>query len=52
MCVGYEIDGEVTTEFPPTYLLEKAKPVLEVLPQNIQHRKRHVRRSLQTAPVL
>ena len=24
--------GEVTTEFPPTYLLEKAKPVLEVLP--------------------
>ena len=32
VCVGYEIDGEVTTEFPPTYLLEKAKPVLEVLP--------------------
>lgn len=32
VCVGYEIDGEVTTEFPTTSLLEKAKPVLEVLP--------------------
>lgn len=32
VCVGYEIDGEVTTEFPTTCLLEKAKPVLEVLP--------------------
>lgn len=32
VCVGYEIDGEVTTEFPPTHLLEKAKPVLKVLP--------------------
>lgn len=32
VCVGYEIDGEVTTEFPPTVKLEKAKPVLEVLP--------------------
>ena len=32
VCVGYEIDGEVTTEFPTTYLLEKAKPVLTVLP--------------------
>ena len=32
VCVGYEIDGEVTTEFPTTYQLEKAKPVLEVLP--------------------
>jgi adenylosuccinate synthase len=32
VCVGYEIDGEVTTEFPTTYLLEKAKPVLKVLP--------------------
>ena len=32
VCIGYEIDGEVTTEFPPTYLLERAKPVLEVLP--------------------
>ena len=32
VCVGYEIDGEITTEFPTTALLEKAKPVLEVLP--------------------
>ena len=32
VCVGYEIDGEVTTEFPPTVKLEKAKPVLETLP--------------------
>ena len=27
--LAYEIDGEVTTEFPPTHLLEKAKPVIE-----------------------
>ena len=32
VCVGYEIDGEVTTDFPVTYLLEKAKPVYEILP--------------------
>lgn len=32
VCVGYEIDGEVTTEFPVTYQLEKAKPVYEKLP--------------------
>lgn len=32
VCVGYEIDGEVTTEFPATRLLEKAKPVLKMLP--------------------
>lgn len=32
VCVGYEIDGEVTTEFPTTALLEKAKPVLKKLP--------------------
>jgi len=32
VCVGYEIDGEVTTEFPTTSLLAKAKPVLDVLP--------------------
>ena len=32
VCVGYEIDGEVTTEFPTTYLLDKAKPVYETLP--------------------
>ncbi len=32
VCTGYEIDGEVTTDFPTTGKLEKAKPVLEVLP--------------------
>lgn len=32
VCVGYEIDGEVTTDFPVTYKLEKAKPVLKNLP--------------------
>ena len=30
--VGYEIDGEVTTDFPVTAKLEKAKPVYKVLP--------------------
>jgi len=32
VCTGYEIDGEVTTEFPVTGLLEKAKPVYRILP--------------------
>lgn len=32
VCVGYEIDGKMTKEFPVTPLLEKAKPVLEKLP--------------------
>lgn len=32
VCVAYEIDGEITTEFPTTSKLEKAKPVLETLP--------------------
>lgn len=32
VCVGYEIDGEVTTRFPATAKLEKAKPVLKKLP--------------------
>ena len=32
VCVGYEINGEVTTEFPVTHLLKKAKPVLKTLP--------------------
>ena len=32
VCTGYEIGGKVTTEFPTTTLLEKAKPVLETLP--------------------
>ncbi len=29
MCVGYEVDGEVIKDFPVTYKLEKAKPVLK-----------------------
>jgi len=32
MCVGYEIDGVVTKNFPTTYKLEKAKPILKVFP--------------------
>lgn len=32
VCTGYEIDGEVTTDFPVTYQLEKAKPVFTKLP--------------------
>ena len=32
VCVGYEIDGEVTKDFPTTHLLKKAKPVYEYLP--------------------
>ncbi len=32
VCVGYDVDGEVTTEFPVTRLLEKSKPVLKTLP--------------------
>jgi len=32
VCVGYEIDGKVTKDFPTTTMLKKAKPVLEVLP--------------------
>lgn len=32
VCVGYEIDGTVTKEFPTTAKLKKAKPVYEVLP--------------------
>lgn len=32
VCVGYEIGGEVTTDFPVTCKLEKAKPVLKTLP--------------------
>ncbi|MCR5823590.1 MAG: adenylosuccinate synthase [Lachnospiraceae bacterium] len=32
VCVGYDIDGEVTTDFPTTVMLEKAKPVLKKLP--------------------
>ena len=32
VCVGYEIDGKVTKEFPVTAELKKAKPVYETLP--------------------
>jgi adenylosuccinate synthase len=32
VCVGYDIDGEITTDFPVTSKLEKAKPVLKTLP--------------------
>ncbi len=32
VCVGYEIDGQVTTDFPVTAKLEHAKPVLTKLP--------------------
>lgn len=32
VCIGYEIDNEVTTEFPVTTKLEKAKPVFTTLP--------------------
>ena len=32
VCVGYEIDGKVTKDFPTTASLKKAKPVYEVLP--------------------
>ena len=32
VCVGYEIDGKVTKQFPTTVRLAKAKPVYEKLP--------------------
>ena len=32
ICIGYEIDGEVTKDFPTTVQLEKAKPVYTKLP--------------------
>ena len=32
ICVGYEIDGKVTKDFPVTAELKKAKPVYEKLP--------------------
>ena len=32
VCVGYEVDGVVTKDFPTTVKLAKAKPVYEVLP--------------------
>ena len=32
VCIGYEIDGKVTTDFPTTPTLERAKPVFTKLP--------------------
>ncbi len=32
VCVGYEIDGKVTKDFPTTVMLNKAKPVYEKMP--------------------
>ncbi|MGN0204679.1 MAG: adenylosuccinate synthase [Coprococcus sp.] len=32
ICVGYEIDGQITKDFPTTRLLKKAKPVYTTLP--------------------
>lgn len=32
VCVGYDINGEITTDFPTTSKLEVAKPVLKTLP--------------------
>lgn len=32
VCTAYEIDGKKTSDFPTTRLLEKAKPVYEILP--------------------
>jgi adenylosuccinate synthase len=32
ICTAYDVDGEVTGNFPVTARLERAKPVLETLP--------------------
>lgn len=32
VCIGYEIDGKITRDFPVTEQLERAKPILERLP--------------------
>ena len=32
ICVGYDVDGKITTDFPNTIQLEKAKPVYETMP--------------------
>ena len=32
VCTAYDIDGEITTEFPTTDKLKRAKPVIEKLP--------------------
>lgn len=31
ICVGYEIDGKVTTDFPVTAMLDRAKPIYKTL---------------------
>ena len=31
VCVAYDIDGEITTDFPTGYRLDRAKPVIEYL---------------------
>lgn len=31
VCIGYEIDGKLTRNFPPTTQLNRAKPIFEVL---------------------
>ena len=32
VCVAYDVDGEITTDFPTTNKLKKAKPIYETLP--------------------
>ncbi len=32
VCVAYDVDGEITKDFPTTVRLERAKPVLKTLP--------------------
>ena len=32
VCTAYKVNGEITTDFPTTALLEKAEPVIETLP--------------------
>ena len=39
VCTGYEIDGKVTTDFPTTTLLEKAKPALRCIRENLRYTK-------------
>ncbi len=52
VCVAYDIDGKITTEFPTTAMLEKAKPVIEKLPGwkcgHPRHRAKEMRRTAGT----
>jgi adenylosuccinate synthase len=32
VCIGYEIDGQITRDFPATAALNRAKPVLQMMP--------------------